>query len=80
MGGIKGGFYQKVTTTYKYSSTVRCTLLKKHKVKKGQNPTSIAKKYGASVKELMKDNKIKNPRRLQIGTILTVKKPIPCSK
>ncbi|TXF76233.1 LysM peptidoglycan-binding domain-containing protein [Chryseobacterium sp.] len=46
---------------------------KKHTVVKGDNPYSIAKKYGMSVDELLKMNPAAKDGILDIGEILTVK-------
>lgn len=43
-----------------------------HVVQAGDNPFTIAKKYGISMEEIMKFNQIKDPRRLQIGTELKI--------
>ena len=41
-------------------------------VKPGDNPEKIAKKFGISVKTLLKANKIKNPKRLRVGQKLYI--------
>ena len=45
---------------------------KTHIVAKGENPYSIAKKLNVNPIELMKANKIDDPRKLQIGQKLIV--------
>lgn len=46
--------------------------LKSHTVQKGENPVTIAKKYGVSQEELLKLNAIEDPRKLRIGQVLRV--------
>lgn len=41
-------------------------------VAKGDNPYTIAKKFGVSYQELLKLNKIEDPTKLQIGQVLKV--------
>ncbi len=41
-------------------------------VKPGDNPEKIAKKFGVSVKELLRVNNIKNPKRLMVGQKLKI--------
>lgn len=41
-------------------------------VKKGDTPTSIARKHGLTVEELLKANKITDPKKLQVGQTLKV--------
>jgi LysM repeat protein len=41
-------------------------------VKKGDTPTSIARSHGLSVEELLKANKITDPKKLQVGQTLKV--------
>jgi LysM repeat protein len=41
-------------------------------VKKGDTPTSIAHKHGLTVEELLKANKITDPKKLQVGQTLKV--------
>jgi hypothetical protein len=45
-----------------------------HIVRKGETLTMIAKQYGVSTQELMRVNKISNPRKLQIGQRLILPK------
>lgn len=45
---------------------------KTHKVAKGDNLTQISKKYGVSVSDLAKMNKLSNPNKLKIGQVLKV--------
>lgn len=45
---------------------------KVHTVAKGENPVAIAKKFGVSYAELLKLNKIDDPRKLQIGQKLHI--------
>jgi len=46
-----------------------------YKIKKGDNLTNIAKKYGTTVSKLAKDNKIKDPNMIYAGDSLTINKP-----
>lgn len=43
-----------------------------HKLRPGENPGSVARKYGISVKRLMDYNRISNPRRLRAGRVLKI--------
>jgi LysM repeat protein len=43
-----------------------------HKVKKGETLTSIGKKYGVSVGDLTKLNKLKDPNKIKAGQMLSV--------
>lgn len=43
-----------------------------YRVRPGDNPEKIAKKFGISVKTLLKANKIKNPKRLKVGQKLYI--------
>lgn len=45
---------------------------KTYKVKKGENPVAIARQLGVSYSELLKLNKISDPKKLQIGQVLKV--------
>jgi murein DD-endopeptidase MepM/ murein hydrolase activator NlpD len=45
-----------------------------HKVAKGETLYRIAKKYGVSVKAIMKANGIKNPRKMKVGMVLIIPK------
>lgn len=49
---------------------------KVHKIEYGENPTTIARKYGVGVKDLLKSNKV-DPRRLRPGQYLVVPPPQP---
>lgn len=44
----------------------------KHRVRKGQTPASIARRYGVSTSALLKANGITNPRRISIGQVLVI--------
>lgn len=46
--------------------------LRTHRVRRGDTLGSIAQRYGVSVKALQRLNRIRNPRRLQIGRTLRV--------
>ena len=46
----------------------------KYRVKKGDTLNKIAKKYGTTVKKLVKDNKIKNPNLIYRGQLIKIKK------
>ncbi len=43
-----------------------------HRVRRGESPASIARRYGVSVRALMRENGIHNPRRLRIDTKLRI--------
>lgn len=45
-----------------------------HYVKWGENLTKIAKKYGTSVNQIVKDNNIKNPNKIFAGQVLLIRK------
>lgn len=47
-----------------------------YKVKKGDTLSSIAKRYGVSVQELVNVNNIKNPNLIYVGQILTIPTPL----
>lgn len=49
-----------------------------HKVKSGENPTSIGIIYGVTANELMKFNRIENARNLKVGRELNI--PLPTEK
>lgn len=44
-----------------------------HKLKQGEVLGTVAEKHGVSVKDLMKWNNIKNPRRVRAGQVLKIK-------
>ncbi len=46
-----------------------------HHVRQGESPASIARLYGVSVRALMRENGIRNPRRLRINTRLRIPSP-----
>lgn len=43
-----------------------------HRVKRGESPGSIARRYGVSVKSLMRANGIRNPRQLKANSTLRI--------
>ncbi|OFV89293.1 MAG: hypothetical protein A3J75_06980 [Acidobacteria bacterium RBG_16_68_9] len=43
-----------------------------HRVRRGETPSSIAQTYGVSVTTLMRANRIRNPRALQVGQMLSI--------
>ncbi len=47
-----------------------------HRVRRGESPISIARRYGVSVRALMEENDISNPRRLRANTTLRIPDPI----
>ncbi len=47
-----------------------------HRVRRGENPGSIARLYGVSVSDLMAENGIRDPRRLRVDTELRIPNPI----
>lgn len=52
------------------STPVKRSVERSHKVEKGDTLTYLAKRYGSTVDELVKMNKIKDPKRLQLGQVL----------
>lgn len=48
-----------------------------HTVQTGDTLSGIAKKYGASVRDIQNANKIADPTRLQVGQTLFIPKPTP---
>ena len=62
---------EKQETVYEWQTQ---TVTKKHTVKSGETLGAIAGKYGVSVSNLQKWNGIKDPTKLQIGRVLTIKK------
>jgi LysM repeat protein len=48
-----------------------------HTVATGDTLSSIAKKYGASVRDIQNANKIADPTRIQVGQTLFIPKPKP---
>ena len=48
------------------------TTLRTHKVKRGDNPTSIARQYGISVSKLLAANPGLKPAQMQIGDELKI--------
>ncbi len=51
------------------------SLVKIYVVKKGDNPVAIARTLNVSYDELLKLNKIEDPKKLQIGSVLKVPPP-----
>ncbi len=45
-----------------------------HKVKKGETLYRIAKRYGVSVKAIMRANGIKDPKKVRVGRVLVIPK------
>ncbi len=43
-----------------------------HRVRQGESPASIARRYGVSVRALMRENGIRNPRKLRVNTKLRI--------
>ncbi len=70
--GADGQETAVATTTTKKSSKTSGT--KKHVVKKGENPSTIAKKYHMTVAELTRLNRGMKPTQLRPGQTLIVKK------
>lgn len=58
-----------VSTSSSYSSTAGG---RTHKVKSGEYPATIARKYGMTTGELLALNAITDPRKLQVGQVLKV--------
>jgi lysozyme len=70
---------EKAAETHKSSATPRqsdvpstATTPGFYTVKKGDTATSIARSHGIAAEELLKANKITDPKRLQIGQTLKV--------
>jgi LysM repeat protein len=55
--------------------TAPATTLRTHIVKAGETPTIIARKYGVKVEALMAVNPKLDPRRLQVGRVVTIPAP-----
>jgi LysM repeat protein len=55
--------------------TLPATTLRTHIVKAGETPTSIARQYGVKVTALMAANPKLDPRRLQVGRVVTIPTP-----
>ena len=60
-------------TTTKKTATKKAKVIN-YRVKKGDTLNKIAKKYGTTVKKLVKDNKIKNPNLIYRGQLIKIKK------
>ncbi len=45
-----------------------------HRVKRGETLYRIAKKYGVSVKAVMRANNIRDPKKVRVGTVLLIPK------
>lgn len=43
-----------------------------HRVRRGENPASIARRYGVSVRGLMRANGLNDPRKLRVGDTLRI--------
>lgn len=69
--GTQPRMIEKQETVYEWKTQ---TVTKKHTVKAGETLGGIAGKYGVSVSNLQKWNKISDPTKLQIGRVLTIKK------
>jgi hypothetical protein len=66
--GKKEEFYQKIPDLKKRVQDTR----KFYTVRSGENPGSIAQKFGVSTKSLMRINNITDPRKLKIGQKLII--------
>ena len=60
----------KVVTTGAPAATKQGAIPSTYAVAKGDNPYTIAKKFGVSYQDLLKLNKIEDPTKLQIGQVL----------
>jgi murein DD-endopeptidase MepM/ murein hydrolase activator NlpD len=60
------------TNSYYLPDNSRSTRSRRHLVKKGDSLWRISKKYGVSVKELMRENKIKSASRLEAGQVINI--------
>ena len=65
---IKTSFFIFLIFSFLFNDVLALTYI----VKPGDNPEKIAKKFGISVKKLLKVNKIKNPKRLRVGQKLYI--------
>jgi LysM repeat protein len=68
---------KKTETMAKAASPAKATASPKsspktYTVKKGENPVAIARQLGVSYSDLLKLNKISDPRKVQIGQVLKV--------
>lgn len=68
------GSEKKEVATSSTSKASKKDRTKKHKVRQGDNPSSIAKKYHMTVAELCRLNSGLNPTRLQPGQTIIVKR------
>ena len=69
----KSARYAGVSSGSKSKSSKTVTKSAVHKVRKGETLSTIARKYGVSVKQLMAWNRIKDPRRVHSGKRLKVR-------
>lgn len=60
------------TTTTKKPTTTAKTTTKTHTVVKGETVSSIAKKYGVTVSDIVSANKLTNPNLIKVGQKLTI--------
>lgn len=70
--GHKSDSKTKKTKISKVKSTKYKGKIIVHKVKKGETPAKIAKKYGISVEEILKNNRGINPKNIKIGSIIKI--------
>ncbi len=61
--------YKSIPKSYKYA---KLPVKVKHKVRRGQTLSTIAKRYNTSTRALAKYNSITNPRKLRAGQTLTI--------
>jgi membrane-bound lytic murein transglycosylase D len=73
---VPAGMKEKLTHEYTFIAATEkrntIDITKLHHVKSGQNLSSIAKLYNASVKAIIKANSIKDPNRLLKGQVLKI--------
>jgi len=73
---VPTGMKEKLTHEYALIAATEkrktIDITKLHHVKSGQNLSSIAKLYNASVKAIIKANSIKDPNRLMKGQVLKI--------
>lgn len=62
-------------TGKKAASSPAKVIPKTHTIAKNETLTAIVRKYGVSYDELIKLNKIEDPKKLQIGTVLKLPQP-----
>lgn len=75
---VPRGYQQVFMAAYDSIPSEKATTLVKHKVRKGETLSAVAKKYGVTVASLREANGIGKKKGLYVGQILTV--PVPLGK